>query len=148
MADYRHILVAVDFTPETGQITSRARELARQNGARVSLVHVVEMDVPTYPSDLPLPGELDFGRRLVEHAEVSLKELAITHGLGDAKRYVESGSAKQVIVRLAEDVEADLIVVGSHGRHGLQRLLGDTAIGVLHRAPCDVLAVRIRAGED
>ena len=143
MADYRQILVAVDFTPKTEQITSRARELARQNGARVALVHVVELEVPSYPADLPLPGELDFSRRLLEQAEVSLKELAITHGLGEAKRYVESGSAKRVIVQLAEDTGADLIVLGSHGRHGLQRLLGDTAIGVLHRAPCDVLAVRI-----
>jgi nucleotide-binding universal stress UspA family protein len=81
----------------------------------------------------------------VKTAMGSLKELAITHGLRDAKRYVDSGSAKSVIVKLAEDIEADLIVLGSHGRHGLQLLLGDTANGVLHRAPCDVLAVRIGA---
>jgi universal stress protein A len=145
MANYKHILIAVDFTPETMEITRRGRGLAQQNGAKVSLVHVVEMDVPVYPSDLPLPGELDFSKRLIEHAEVSLKELAITHGLRDAKRYVDSGSAKSMIVKLAEDIEADLIVLGSHGRHGLQLLLGDTANGVLHRAPCDVLAVRIGA---
>jgi len=145
MANYQHILMAVDFTPETEQITQKGRELAQQNGAKVSLVHVVEVDVPLYPSDLPLPGELDFGKRLLEYAEVSLKELAITHGLRDARRYVDSGSAKAVIVQLAEDIGADLIVLGSHGRHGLQRLLGDTANGVLHRAPCDVLAVRIGA---
>ena len=143
MANYLHILIAVDFTPEAEQITSRARELARQNGSRVSLVHVVEMDLPLYPSELPLPGELDFGKRMLEYAEVSLKDLAITHGLGDARRYVDVGSAKTVIVKLAQDIDADLVVLGSHGRHGLQRLLGDTANGVLHRASCDVLVVRI-----
>jgi len=143
VSNYQHIRIAVDFTPEAEQITRRGRELAQQKGAKVSLVHVVEMDVPLYPSDLLIPGELDFGKRLLEYAEVSLKELAITHGLRDARRHVDSGSAKAVIVQLADDIDADLIVLGSHGRHGLQRLLGDTANGVLHRAPCDVLAVRI-----
>lgn len=45
---------------------------------------------------------------------------------------------------MAEEQKADLIVIGSHGRHGLGRLLGSTANGVLQGAPCDVLAVRIR----
>jgi len=48
------------------------------------------------------------------------------------------------ITRYADDKQADLIVIGSHGRHGLQRLLGSTATPVLHNAKCDVLAVRIK----
>ena len=47
-------------------------------------------------------------------------------------------------VGIAEEHAVDLIVIGSHGRHGLQRILGSTASGVLHTATCDVLAVRIR----
>jgi universal stress protein A len=47
-------------------------------------------------------------------------------------------------VRIAKERGVDLIVVGSHGRHGLQLLLGSTANGVLHLAECDVLAVRVR----
>jgi universal stress protein A len=47
------------------------------------------------------------------------------------------------IVRVAEEESADLIIVGSHGRHGLALLLGSTANNVLHHAPCDVMAVRL-----
>lgn len=53
------------------------------------------------------------------------------------------GSPKLEIVRVAEERQVDLIVVGSHGRHGLALLLGSTANGVLHHAKCDVLAVRL-----
>jgi len=54
------------------------------------------------------------------------------------------GSPKTEIIRVAQENGVDLIVVGSHGRHGLALLLGSTANGVLHYAPCDVLAVRLQ----
>ena len=53
------------------------------------------------------------------------------------------GAPKNVIIHQAEKLKADLIIVGSHGRHGIQLLLGSTANGVIHHAHCDVLAVRI-----
>ena len=53
------------------------------------------------------------------------------------------GRPESQIHQLAEDVAADLIVVGSHGRQGLALILGSTANGVLHGAHCDVLAVRV-----
>ena len=57
---------------------------------------------------------------------------------------MEIGSPKAEIIRIAEDMGADLIVVGSHGRHGIALLLGSTAASVVHHAKCDVLAVRLR----
>jgi universal stress protein A len=145
MATYKHILLAVDFTPEVGMVTRKGWNLAELSGAKSSLVHVVEYSSSSYPSDLPLASALELDDRLKKKAEVELKELAITHGFSDAKRYVELGVPKQEIVRIAEEKMADLIVIGSHGRHGIQRLLGSTANGVLHLAKCDVLAVRIGA---
>lgn len=74
---------------------------------------------------------------------------AALKGLGDAfevdadHQYLERGHAPTQILRLAKDTGADLIVVGSHGRHGLRLLLGSTANAVLHGAECDVLAVRV-----
>jgi universal stress protein A len=59
---------------------------------------------------------------------------------------VEIGTPKREIVRVAAEQKAELIVLGSHGRHGLQLLLGSTANGVLHQATCDVLAVRVENG--
>ena len=61
--------------------------------------------------------------------------------LGDC--HLTYGQPRQEIHTLAKAQECDLIVVGSHGRHGLALLLGSTANDVLHGAPCDVLAVRL-----
>lgn len=143
MAKYRHILLAVDFTPEVGIITSKGRELAERSGSKISLIHVLEFSSSNYPRDLPISSIHDLDDHLKKHAEVELRELAITHGFQNSRQYVEFGVPKQEIVRVAEEVAADLIVLGSHGRHGIQRLLGSTANGVLHLAKCDVLAIRI-----
>jgi universal stress protein A len=66
-------------------------------------------------------------------------------GVADAGQHVAQGSTKNEITRLALELQADLIVMGSHGRHGLALLLGSTANAVLHAAPCDVLAIRVKA---
>ena len=143
MADYRHILLTVDFSNDSDQVIQKALDMARRNGARLSLIHVVEYTSSMYAGDIPLPEDLDLDRRLAEQAVDKLRQLAQEHGIPDAKQLVEIGVPKREIVRVAEEIGADLIVIGSHGRHGLQLLLGSTANGVLHQAPCDVLAVRI-----
>lgn len=143
MANYQHILLAVDFSPEARQVTEKGRELAEQNGAKLSIIHVVEYNRSMYPLDLQLPEQMLLDEHLVQHAEVELKELAITHGISDAKRYVELGLAKEEILRVAGERDVDLIIIGSHGRHGFQLLLGSTANGVIHMAKCDVLAIRV-----
>ena len=95
MANYRNILLAVDFTPESEQITRRGRELAEQMAARVNLIHVVEYSSAMYPADVPLPEEVNLDERLIEQAEVKLKELAITHSLPNAHRVVVQGIPKR-----------------------------------------------------
>lgn len=152
MGDYRHILLAVDFGSETDAIARRALDLAQRYGARLSLIHVVDYLPPAYAGDQMLPGYVgdlampegaDIERKLIERAEAQLEDLARRLGVEEASRWVELGSAREGIVRMAEDNQVDLIVVGSHGRHGLALLLGSTANGVLHHAKCDVLAVRV-----
>jgi len=143
MADYRHILLAVDFSDDAEQVTQKALDMVRRNGAILSLIHVVEYTSSMYAGDIPLPEDLDLDRRLAEQAEQKLARLAEELQVPAAERRVEIGVPKREIVRVAKEIGADLIVIGSHGRHGLQLLLGSTANGVLHQAPCDVLAVRI-----
>ena len=143
MANYQHILVAVDIASENAAVIDRALETARQNNARSTLVHVVEFTGTLYAGDIPLPEDLDLDRRLAEQAEDKLKALIAERRLADVDHMVEIGIPKREIVRIAEEKGADLIVIGSHGRHGLQLLLGSTANGVLHQAKCDVLAVRV-----
>ena len=147
MDDYRHILLATDFAPESRRVGERAVELAARYGARLSLLHVVDYVPLELSNDMMLAEPVDVDGRLVEEARESLDHLADDLGQGDAQRWVVLGSTGPEIKRTAEEHDVDLIVVGSHGRHGLALLLGSTANAVLHGAPCDVLAVRVGAAD-
>ena len=140
---YRQILLAVDLSQDSEAVGARAVALARQSQAGIVLAHVV---TPVYPE--PIYGgvpalPLDLEAQLVEAAREALSTLAGRLGLAAADCVVRVGTPKTVILDLARERGADLIVVGSHGVHGLGLLLGSTANGVLHGAPCDVLAVRV-----
>jgi universal stress protein A len=76
-------------------------------------------------------------------AKKRLQKTAENLAIAENNQWLELGSPKLEIVRIAEENDVDLIVVGSHGRHGFALLLGSTANGVLHHATCDVLAVRL-----
>jgi universal stress protein A len=78
-----------------------------------------------------------------ETAKSHLAEFASTLDIATENQYLIFGRPETEIDTLAQQISADLIVVGSHGRHGIALLLGSTANGVLHGAPCDVLAVRV-----
>ena len=145
MGAYRNILVAVDFGAGHEQVVERAQALATGEGARLGLVHVVEFLHIDLASELVLPQDVELEAQLVASARNKLAQIAAgLRGTGPVGQWVEMGSTKQEILRVAEQQGADLIVIGSHGRHGLGRLLGATANAILHGAPCDVLAVRIR----
>ena len=144
MAVYKHILLAVDFTRGSEQVVRKAREMAEHCGARLSLTHAVEYIPMDLGSDLVLPQEVELDRELTDLATSRLEELGERLGVAESDRHILQGSTRSEILRLATEIEADLIVIGSHGRHGIQLLLGSTANAVLHGAPCDVLAVRIR----
>lgn len=143
MANYQNVLVAVDFSDESRALLRKAFEIAQRNQAGLNLLHVVEYTSSMYAGDIPLPEDLNLDKDMAEQAAVKLKALATECGIPDATQIVEIGVPKREIVRIAEERQADLIVVGSHGKHGLQLLLGSTANGVLHQAKCDVLAVRV-----
>jgi universal stress protein A len=141
---YRHILAAVDFSETAGHAAARAARLARQDAARLTLLHVVEF----FPEDLPLryiaPENVDPAAYLEAHARRELDALLSRLGVEDADRLVvlSAHSARHEIPRLAAEQGADLIVVGTHGRRGGGQHLGSTAVSLVHHAACDVLAVR------
>lgn len=143
MADYQHILLAIDLTPECEPVSSRAIDLARRYDATLSLLHVVE-NMPVEPgNELMIPPATTVESELLEHAERRLRQLGDKLGVPADRQHVTVGQTKREIVYFAEEEDVDLIVVGSHGRHGLALILGSTANAVLHGSPCDVLAVRI-----
>lgn len=143
MEDYRHLLAAVDLSAESDQVVRRAVALRAKCGARLSLVHVVEYVPMAYSGDLALPDDFNLEQELLAVARRRMAELGERLGVAEEDRYVVLGSTAKEILRIVREQGMDLIVLGSHGRHGLAMLLGSTANAVLHRAACDLLAVRI-----
>ena len=144
MAVYSHILLTVDFTPATDTVTQQAMELCQAFKAQLSLIHVVEFMPMDLSNDMVMPQGLEIEQELMEQAKLRLQKLAEKLGVDKSKCFIKQGSTRREILDLAEERNVDLIVIGSHGREGIQRLLGSTANAVLHGAPCDVLAVRIK----
>jgi len=137
---YKKVLFATDFDDVGIKAAHKAKKIADENGAKLFLVHVVE-PIPAYA----YPGFAGFAEVEVsirEQAEQELNTLADKLGVDAAHRFLEFGSTKNEVLRVAEDNKIDLIVTGSHGKHGLALLLGSTANAILHGAQCDMLIVR------
>jgi universal stress protein A len=137
---YKHILYATDLSDDTDFINTKVRGMRGFTGAKLSLIHVVE----------PLPGYSyaylgieDIEGQLIEESKNALTKLATELSVDPKDTYVEVGPTKSKILEVAQNIGADLIICGSHGRHGLSLLLGSTANAILHGAKCDVLTVRL-----
>ena len=146
MSDYNNILVAIDFSETAEQVIERAMGISSRYDANLSLMHVVEYSPPMeYAGDLGITSDWAIDENdLIENSKKSLHKFAEQYNLSSSAQIVHLGTPKYEITQYAEKKNFDLIVVGSHGRHGLGRLLGSTADGILHHAHCDVLAVRIK----
>lgn len=142
MTIYKHILVPIDLSNESDKLIERALQLAEKEGAAVSLLHVIEQP-PAYGGNfggLELSGVQD---EMQGQASEQLAETAAKHGIPSERCHLEHGVPKMSIHEFADHNDVDLVVIGSHGRHGVQLLLGSTANAVLHGANCDVLAIRV-----
>ena len=145
METYQNILVAVDFYEQGEEIINKALALSHTYKAKLSIIHVVD-NLPMLDSSygVEAPFNMDLITELMDNAKKTIADLAEKLQIPKDQVFLEMGSSKTEIVRVAEENKVDLIVIGSHGRHGLALLLGSTANGVLHHAKCDVLAVRLK----
>lgn len=139
---YRRILLVLELSEDSLRIGARAVALARQLGATIELLHVIER-LPVEPMAETLAALVRIEDELFDRARERLSALAIELGVPQAPCRVEAGSVKAEIVRVARQRQADLIVLGCRERHGLSILVNLTEDTVLHAAPCDVLAVRV-----
>lgn len=137
---YKHILLAAELTDDTTFLTKKVKALRELTKAKLSIVHVVE----------PLPGYSyaylgieDIEGQLIEESKKALKKMAKKLNIKEKDCWVEIGPTKSKILEIAAEVKADVIMCGSHGRHGLSLLLGSTANAVIHGAKCDVVIVRL-----
>lgn len=137
---YKRVLLATDFDEIGVNAAHKAKKIADESGAKLFLVHVVE-PIPAYA----YPGFAGFAEVEVSIREQAEKELAsLAKKLDVESKYqlLEFGSIKNEVLRVAQEHKIDLIVTGSHGKHGLALLLGSTAEAILHGAECDILIVR------
>ena len=147
MPGYTQILVAVDLTDEAPQVIERAAELAKLYGAELTILHVIEPLTFAYGGDIPM--DLSGIQTEIEaQAKAKVAGFAESLGVPGERQLIIYGRPENEIHRAAEQRGIDLIILGSHGRHGFSLLLGSTANGVLHGASCDVLAVRVQASEN
>jgi universal stress protein A len=143
MPGYQRILAAIDLTEDSRAVARRAANIARADGSSVHLLHVVEF-VPVEPMSDTLVPVVQIDDQMMARARAQIAALAAELGLPENSTTVESGSAKSEILRYARAQNSDLIVLGCRERHGLSILVNRTEDTVLHGAPCDVLAVRVR----
>ena len=163
---FTHLLVPTDFSEPANQALSHAREEAALHRAKVTLLHVMAPHADTdiyYVTGSPEPppqGSVDptgggrvSARPLSEPTVVRSDpaEAALTHlqdlipaaGRGTWDVAIAVGHPADAIVRVAQERNVDLIVMGTHGRTGLQHvLLGSVAEKVVRLAPCPVLTIR------
>lgn len=140
MQDYRKIVVALDIYASYELVLNKALSLAQ----KPECLHLVYVTLPrTYfePYGVSFIGEFVSDTRQL--AEQRLKEIAEAHDTPVSQIYSVVGHPADEIHEIAENLSADLIVIGTHGQSGIKLLLGSTANGVLHGVKCDVLAVKV-----
>lgn len=141
---FHRVLIPVDGSATSTKALVAGLQLARESGGRVRLLHFLD--------DMPYLTGFEYSAALIQqtrsHAESALKDamaVAESAGVPTDMRLVEGLGQRlgEVVAQEARDFEADLVVVGTHGRRGLGRvLLGSGAEEVLRLAPVPVLAVR------
>ena len=142
MATYSHLLIGLDLSPESQQVVDRVKQLFADRDVKISICHILEPLAFTYGGDIPVDLS-DVQVQLEDQARTRLAALAEQLAIPEEDQHIVLGQPANEMRRMAKEENVDLIIVGSHGRHGLALIFGSTSNSVLHGAPCDVLAVRI-----
>ncbi len=138
MLKIRTILHATDFSPPADNAFQLACSLARDHGAKLVVLHVVS---PAVPADFlpPRPRPKSYRQMLRQQ----LRLVKPSEGEIELKHQLVEGDPATEILRVATELDCDLIVLGTHGRTGLERLvMGSVAEAVVRKAMCPVLTVR------
>jgi len=144
MMHYRHILLATDLSDQSDQVARRAQEIAQESKAKISIIYVMEHSPVAYGGEYSIPIDVNLQEALEKKAKDSLTKQAEKFGINPADQHLLSGSVKLAVIDTAEEIGADLIVVGTHSHTGLIALLGSRASSILNHAKGDVLVIRIK----
>ncbi|MFT6093834.1 MAG: universal stress protein A [Pseudohongiellaceae bacterium] len=143
---YKNILVAIDLSSDTKSVVDNALRMAGNDPSKLNLIHVVEPVAGAYSMDIYALNIGELQQEAIAFAEQRIKALGEGLGIAAERTHTLLGAAASEIRSLASEINADAIVIGSHGHSGWKILLGSTAIKVLHGATCDVLTVYV--GDD
>jgi universal stress protein A len=143
MTGYKKLLVLLDLSEDSEQVALAGRDLAAYSNAAMVVLHVVEF-VPVEPLGESLMPTAQIEDELIKRSHAKLTDLIRRLALPRTTGRVEAGNTKAEILRVADEEQVDLIVLGSRERHGLAILVNFTEDTVLHAAHCDVLAVRLK----
>ncbi|MBW2422438.1 MAG: universal stress protein [Deltaproteobacteria bacterium] len=142
----RRVLVAIDFSKHSDQAQALAASLARGCGASIDLLHVLE-EAPEYAIRVtPQIAQLEAQARAQSAERLEAAAAELEKAGFSVRTHLQKGYPPDVITRKAKSCESDLIVMGTHGHRGFDRLsLGSVAERTLRLAPCSVLTTRVEA---
>lgn len=145
MKSFQKILVATDFSDCSVEACAYALALARKFDASIHLLHVINEPVDLRGFYVPHISFEQLEKEIADGA-ASMLETFCKQNLQEFSNYttsVATGVPYEEIIRIAQDQDASLIVIGTHGRSGLDHLIfGSTAERVVRNAPCPVLTIR------
>lgn len=147
MSNYKKILVAIDINADYETVIKKALTVC-QSPDDLSLAYIplssMYIQPYLYGADY---SAIDDSERLAR-AQAKLDEIAQKFGIQKQNTHLKAGDAADEIKHIANDIDADLIVIGTHGRSGIKLLIGSTANAVLHGVKQDVLAVRVHDNKE
>ncbi len=137
---YNNVLAAIDLTEGPARKVLENLKSVADEDARLRVLHVVEPQYVQYSFDPTFTGSMirSLEAEAIASAERRVYELAEPFGIDESDLHVVMGRSAAEIRDFARSHQCDVIVMGTHGRHGWQRLLGSTANSVLHDTPVDV----------
>jgi len=136
----QEIIVAVDFQQHTEKLVDFAVDIANRLNAKLTVIHVLKAVIPY--SDYSPESYKNFDEKLLAHVENKMEVLVekCQKSFPQCKGVVLRGDVIESIVDFAKDARPDLLILGTHGAKGIEKiLLGSVAERVLKRASCPVL---------
>ena len=142
---YKNILLPTDFSSYSNVAATRALQLVEQTGAKLHVLHAIEKVMYYGEAYDPIIAEISYpdDDDLLAQAQAQMTSFCERNDLGKSA-IIETrwGNPKWSVINWANENNIDLIVMGSHGQSGFERLLGSVSNSVLHKAHCDVLIVK------
>lgn len=136
------IVLATDFSPASEQATAYAQALAKKFASHITVTHVVDLSVATRSEEAVVGFPIDRMRHdSAENMERTINELT-EQGLQAQCRTEEAHTPARAVVRVTEELKANLLILGTNARRGLERaILGSFAEAAIHHARCPVLTI-------